>query len=615
MRIITRVWKQQPGRYFCISTKSASGAWKDNFFRRGEFNKITPFIEDNLDKNVYWCPHGFDKRHRHKDHAVLPSLLWADLDETDPDEISIRPTIAWESSPGRYAGLWLLDKEIDSDDINRALTYEVGADKGGWDLTQVLRVPGTKNYKYQSQPKARLLWSDGKTYQLADLKRKLKNAEPTTSNEKPADVWKKYERKLPRWVRKEILNGRPVRGKRSDMIWKIEHALIDAGVPLDDAIIIIQNSEWNKFAGRRDEEKQLRREFEKIVGERLKAPESEKPAEYKFLNVTLDEIEEKPIDWLWYPYLARGELTILEGDPGVGKSYLMQMISKAICDGEKLPTCRKPMSRKIKDKVAYFDVENSGPVSKSRMMANGLKNLKNYILEEEPFSVDDDDAWDEVLEAIERTKPALVVFYTMNTYIGMADTNNAAQAQQAFGPFRQIARQFNCAVCVIRHWTKGGKDKSLIYRGQGSIAFTGLARVVMAAISHPEEEGWNLLAITKINVAKKPAPLSYAITSAPTLNDPDRSKFIWGSYEEINFEQAVTTGGDANKGEVGEHAEEVIVDLLKGGKWVSKADIIESAETKSVSKRTVERALSRMIEEGSIGRKTENRRSLYRQSA
>src|SRR3546814_7114824 len=83
-----------------------------------------------------------------------------------------KPTIAIESSPGRFVGIWVLDGPMD-EELNRRLTYHVGADHGGWDLTQVLRFPGTKNYKYRSQPKVRTMWKDGKEWTKKKIERYL----------------------------------------------------------------------------------------------------------------------------------------------------------------------------------------------------------------------------------------------------------------------------------------------------------------------------------------------------------------------------------------------------------------------------------------------------------
>lgn len=612
MQIITKVWKQQPGRYFCISTKSASGAWRDIFFTRIEFKKVLPFLRNNMDKHLYWCPHGFSEKRRVKDAAVLPKLLWADIDELEPQTVKPKPSILWESSPGRYAGIWILDEEIPSDSLNRDLTYKIGADRGGWDLTQVLRVPGSKNFKYRSQPVSKLIWADGPSYTIQQIKRFTKQQKETLSNIADFDtVYKKYEKQIPRNIRTHIKAKEATQGKRSEVLWKIEHALIDANIPLEDAVAIIQGTVWNKFAGRRDELRQIERELQKIIDERPTSPESPKQSDYKFLNVTLADVEDKPIDWLWYPYIARGELTILEGMPGVGKSYLMQMVSKAICDGDALPCYRSEMKKRVQSKVAYFDIENSAYITKKRMLSNGLKNLNNFIVEEEPFTVDQIE-WDEVLDALEKQRPALVVFDTLNTYIGNIDTNNGAQVQAAFSEFRQIARRFNCAVVVLRHWTKNASEKALIDRGQNSIAFTGLSRVVMACMPHPQEANVNILGTVKFNIGKHPPPLNYEILASPIHSDPDQSKFIWGTYEnDTSFETLATEKHQPDE-KVFQQAEELIVDELKSGEWILKSQLVSLAEGRSISRRTIERAIRRLLEQKVIKKTLKGSRAIYK---
>jgi len=132
----------------------------DLSFKYGRDTIIVPNPEEG---DVYFCPNFFKRPRRRKD-LVLPSRwLYADLDTVVPldDDSLLSPTIAWESSPGRYQALWQMDKWLDPEqhsDLNRRLTYKLGADKGGWDITQVLRVPGTLNHKYTDVPLVKLLW-------------------------------------------------------------------------------------------------------------------------------------------------------------------------------------------------------------------------------------------------------------------------------------------------------------------------------------------------------------------------------------------------------------------------------------------------------------------------
>lgn len=606
--IIDRVWAQQPGKYFFLSTKSGTKEWKDHHFTRDQFKDIPAFLREHSDCDIYFCPHGFSRARRLKPYAVLPKLLWSDMDEADPRTAKIKPTIAIESSPGRFVGLWFTDTEV-TEDLNKRMAYFLGADESGWDLTQVLRVPGTTNYKYQTMPRVRLLWSDGLTHKIAAITKMLPKSEAegaeSTEETDASVVYKQYEKQIPHWARRELMNGKPTAGKRSEMFWKLSQTLVECGLTSEECFVLLKASPWNKFAGRRGEDKQLHREVDKALNKHMNASsskaknihddkgfddgeEEDDKRERRLIFRSMDEVEEENIDWLWYPYIAFGELSILEGDPGLGKSYMMQKAAIHVCEGLKLPT-ELPGQKPTKGKVLYFDIENSaGTVTKKRLMTNGLKNEQNFIQCEEPFSIDDEDSLDEVYEYIEKTRPKLVVFDTLNTYMGKADAFKGHEAQQVFVRFREIAKRFNCAVVVLRHLTKSTKERAL-YRGQGSISFAGLARVVMTVGVSPEDADVRVMAVTKINVAKPPKALSFTIESLPDqLKERDRSRFVWGDFLDLTADDIVSAppkGGSSDRDDAMAFLE---AQLDEGAMEVGKLE--KMAEARSISLRTLQRA-------------------------
>ena len=105
-------------------------------------------------RDVYFAPVNF-RGPRRAENAKKVSWVWADLDFVHPEKLKLRPTIAWQSSPGRYQALWELSEHVPAEDAaecGKRMAYAEGADKGGWDITQVLRIPGTRNFKYPSAP-------------------------------------------------------------------------------------------------------------------------------------------------------------------------------------------------------------------------------------------------------------------------------------------------------------------------------------------------------------------------------------------------------------------------------------------------------------------------------
>src|SRR5207342_263202 len=115
-------------------------------------------------EDLYYSVAQFAERGRKIEHVLPSHWLWADLDEVHPSAgtgLGFMPTVAVESSPGRYQALWRLTRELKPstlEKLNRGLSYALDADRGGWDLTQVLRIPGTRNFKYRGGPRVKTLW-------------------------------------------------------------------------------------------------------------------------------------------------------------------------------------------------------------------------------------------------------------------------------------------------------------------------------------------------------------------------------------------------------------------------------------------------------------------------
>jgi hypothetical protein len=119
----------------------------------GEKEKAATYVleESNLGLNVYSCAHLLTKKKRIKENAAPILTLWADGDEAEIPTGVLAPTLTVESSPSRHQFFWRLNQTLpprEAEDLNQRLTYKIGADETGWDLTQLLRPPGTRNWDY-----------------------------------------------------------------------------------------------------------------------------------------------------------------------------------------------------------------------------------------------------------------------------------------------------------------------------------------------------------------------------------------------------------------------------------------------------------------------------------
>lgn len=174
------VFSEQKG-YICISTRKGNDnkTWKDSFFEWPKQKKdLLAFIttaEKTL--NVWFGVHLLSAPRRVSDNCLPTSHVYADLDTCSPDDVTPPPQCIIESSPGRFQAIWTVDQILDPEESAQyskriAYTYAAGgADKSGWDLTQLLRVPFTYNYKYDDGetklPRVELIRADSGTFPVA----------------------------------------------------------------------------------------------------------------------------------------------------------------------------------------------------------------------------------------------------------------------------------------------------------------------------------------------------------------------------------------------------------------------------------------------------------------
>lgn len=612
---IQRILRQSPGDYFCISTKSRSGIWRDNFFERKNIRDAANFaISKGETHHVYMSPQGYNERRRHKHHAIEPHLLFADLDECDPRTLTIKPTIAIESSPGRYVGYWFTDKAID-EELNKRLAYYIGADVSGWDFTQVLRVPGTVNIKYDDNPKVKLLWDNGPRYQVSRIRKmvpKIRNSKKEIVVRDATDVYETYEKHMPRWLRKELTNPKVQVGKRSEVIWKMANELLELGASKDEIFTLLWNSEWNKHAERRGGERQLEREIDKIMGNHVagaKKKSKEKNGK-RFHIVTMAEVEEEDIKWYVPRMIAPGQTTIFEGDPGVGKSYFLMWLAIHFCDGKHLPWQDKhdPVE---KLRVVYCDMENAaGSVTKVRLNDNGIENPQNYVQFQEPFSVDDMESVEAFeKDVIEEFKPHIVIIDPINLYVGGADTYKASETQQALQVLKGMAEDHGFALILVRHLNKSPSGKAL-YAGGGSIAFAGVARVIATIGWHPEETDMRVVACTKNNLSPFFGSLGYTIHPLPdTIRHKNRSRLIYEGRVDYTSDDIVGTSN--KKDDTAKFlAADLIRDLMDDEGHVNYHTALKQGESRSITENSIKRAATELgMIKKTIGRGN-NRRTI-----
>lgn len=617
IQTVKRILRQQPGEFFCLAYKS-NGRLKEEWFKRSELNDMDSWVQSHKKYDLYFSPMGFSAKHRQEKSTILPSLCWADLDEVDPTKIEPKPTVAWESSPGRYAALWRLDEELNNVSVNRALNEAVCPDsKSSFIVGKLLRIPGTTNYKpeYGDGVPGKLLWDNGPTYELDRFERKFKSSAKTKTVEggelDAAELFEQYQKAIKPEIRRYIAERRPQKsGKRSEVLWKVWHGLFDAGLTIEESVCVVQGTVWNKWSGRRNEEDQLYREAQKVLEERVEGRAKKQSSsknkgddDFAHMFTAMRDVVAKPVDWIIPGWLSRKNITILEGDPGIGKSNVLISWAIHICDAKQFHMSRRKYQKKLRPQVVIlFDAENDPEtVNKPRVVDNGLENDHLLLqVNTEIIDLDDEDRVDYLDQFIEYVNEsigdvALLAFDTINNYMGQGDTHKASDVQQTLNSLTMLARKHDIGVLLLRHLTKGGKDK-IQYRGQGSIAFMGAARQVHTMAQHPREEDILVVKTTKSNIGIPEKPLTLELKQLPGMAGRDeRSKVvILGHDESVTDNDLNSPKKDekeaANRKDSGKRLIEFLRQELR--KAMSKSRLYTRTEAQGWTKRDVDKALS-----------------------
>ena len=253
--------------FLCIATtdpKAPKTSFQQKFFQwPNESLKVENFILKNeVTKNVYFCINLLSEQERKKYNATPTDLVWADLDEVDPKTLDkIPPPIVVRSSENRWQAFWRLENKVDPLDAerySRRLAYSISADKSGWDLTQLFRVPYTFNHKHS--PKQTIILERAlETKAPIDLFEEVLEAPPEEAPlteipipdeaQEPEDIIAKYQKHLDLDRFTTLYTYQPGEGEDwSKLLWSLQLTCFRAGMSPEETFIIANNSAVNKYA-------------------------------------------------------------------------------------------------------------------------------------------------------------------------------------------------------------------------------------------------------------------------------------------------------------------------------------------------------------------------------
>ena len=291
--------------------------------------------------------------------------------------------------------------------------------------------------------------------------------------------------------------------------------------------------------------------------------------------IKMSEIQSQEVSWLWYPFIPYGKLTIIQGDPGDGKTTLVLNIAAWLSKGEGLDSEMK-LSEPVN--VIYQSAEDGlADTVKARLELAGADCERILVIDEKEKSLS---MVDERLEkAIVQTKARMLILDPIQAYLGGGmDMNRANEARDMTKKLGALAEKYQCAIVLIGHMNKTAGNKAA-YRGMGSIDFFAVARSVLL-VGRVEGEP-NIRAVVQIknNLAAFGHPKAFALSE---------DGFQWLGDYEITADEVL--GGIAPKANKMEQAKRLLRELALTTDAIQSNEIFDMADEKGISKRTLENA-------------------------
>ena len=295
----------------------------------------------------------------------------------------------------------------------------------------------------------------------------------------------------------------------------------------------------------------------------------------KLKMIRMSEVQSQEIEWLWYPFIPYGKLTIIQGDPGDGKTTMVLNLAAKLSKGEALDENMK-VTEPVN--VIYQTAEDGlADTVKPRLELAGADCERIIVIDESDKSLS---MVDERLEqAIVRTGARLLILDPIQAYLGGGmDMNRANEARDMTKKLGALAEKTKCAIILIGHMNKASGNKAA-YRGMGSIDFFAVARSVLLVGRVEGESNTRAVVQIKNNLAAFGHQKAFALSE---------DGFKWLGDYEITVDEVL--GGITPKANKMEQAKQMLRELAETQSAVLSNEIFDRANELGISKRTLENA-------------------------
>lgn len=308
-------------------------------------------------------------------------------------------------------------------------------------------------------------------------------------------------------------------------------------------------------------------------------------------TVCLATVEVETVEWIWSGRIPLAKLTMLDGDPGLGKSTLTIDLAARVSTGAPMPEESEP--REPAGVVLLSAEDGLADTIRPRLEAAGADLRRVHAVSavvdgkrgERAARIPKD--IDELRKAIRRVGARLLVIDPVMAFLG-GDANSDQEVRQGLHPLVEVAQTERVAVVLVRHLNKRGTGAA-IYRGGGSIGLIGAARSGLLVARDPQDRDSRVLAITKCNLAKEAPAIRWRLV--PT--GCGVAAVEWGPACELTADDLLSQPEDAEERAKLADAEDFLRYTLRGGP-VDQTEIEADAKAAMIAKMTLRRAKARL---------------------
>lgn len=305
------------------------------------------------------------------------------------------------------------------------------------------------------------------------------------------------------------------------------------------------------------------------------------------VGIRLTEVQSERVSWLWRGRIPFRKLTIVDGDPGLGKSVLTTEIAARISTGRSLLdsgqcapmgvvllSAEDGLSDTIRPRLEAAGADLSRIVAISTLPGSSGERMPEI-----PRDIPHIEA------AVGQVKAGLVVIDPLMAFLGSEVNSRVDQdVRRALAPLAKMAERTGAALLLVRHLNKM-TGTNAVYRGGGSIGIIGAARSGLLIARDPNDPDKRVLASIKSNLAAPPASLSFCLRSS----NNDAVQIEWLGESQHGAEALLAAGiSDDDKSEVND-ATAFLRELLTTGSC-GAAEIERQAQQAGIPDRMLRRA-------------------------